>query len=88
MMELYTNVIATGLGYAQSWFGPALGTAIFTLVKTSVLIMCIVAPLLGAVAYSFPFGKEPIAGITPIGDMIAATSTPAPRAASTRAASR
>jgi hypothetical protein len=40
--------------------------------------------LLGAVAYSFPFGKEPIAGITPIGDMIAATSTPAPRAASTR----
>src|SRR5450432_2214353 len=26
--------------------------------------------LIGAVAYSFPFGKEPIAGITPIGDMI------------------
>jgi hypothetical protein len=40
--------------------------------------------LVGAVAYSFPFGKEPIAGITPIGDMIAATSTTAPRAASTR----
>jgi SpoIVB peptidase S55 len=40
--------------------------------------------LVGAVAYSFPFGKEPIAGITPIGDMIAATSTPSPRAASTR----
>jgi hypothetical protein len=40
--------------------------------------------LLGAVAYSFPFGKEPIAGITPIGDMITATSTAAPRAASTR----
>jgi hypothetical protein len=41
--------------------------------------------LLGAVAYSFPFGKEPIAGITPIGDMISATtSLPAPRAASTR----
>jgi len=51
MMELYANVIATGLGFAQSWFGPALGTAIFTLVKTSVLIMCIVAPMLGAVAY-------------------------------------
>ena len=50
-MELYANMIATGLGYAQSWFGPALGTAIFTLVKTSVLILCIVAPLLGAVAY-------------------------------------
>ncbi len=39
---------------------------------------------MGAVAYSFPFGKEPIAGITPIEDMIAATSTAAPRAASTR----
>jgi NADH-quinone oxidoreductase subunit H len=50
-MELYANVIATGLGYAQSWFGPVLGAAIFALVKTSVLIMCIVAPLLGAVAY-------------------------------------
>lgn len=43
--------------------------------------------LVGAVAYAFPFGKEPIAGITPIGDMIAATSTGAPRAASARAAS-
>jgi len=51
MMDLYANLIATGLGYAQSWFGPALGTALFTLVKTSVLIMLIVAPLLGAVAY-------------------------------------
>ncbi len=27
----------------------------------------------GAVAYSFPFGKEPIAGITPIAEMIEAT---------------
>src|SRR4249919_9546 len=25
--------------------------------------------LLGAVSYAFPFGKEPIAGITPIADM-------------------
>ncbi len=40
--------------------------------------------LVGAVAYSFPFGKEPIAGITPIGEMIEATRTPAPRAASAR----
>ena len=51
MMELYASVIATGLGYAQSWFGPALGAAIFTVVKITVLIMLIVAPLLGAVAY-------------------------------------
>jgi hypothetical protein len=38
--------------------------------------------LLGAVAYSFPFGKEAIAGITPMGDMIEATASSAPRAAS------
>jgi len=41
--------------------------------------------LLGAVSYAFPFGKEPIAGITPIGDMLDATAVPdAPRAASAR----
>jgi hypothetical protein len=40
--------------------------------------------LIGAVAYAFPFGKEPIAGITPIADMIEAAGSPAPRAASTR----
>src|SRR5512143_570846 len=40
--------------------------------------------LVGAISYSFPFGKEPIAGITPIGEMIDATRTTTPRAASTR----
>ena len=40
--------------------------------------------LVGAVAYAFPFGKEPIAGITPIGDMIEAAASAAPRAASAR----
>ncbi len=40
--------------------------------------------LVGAVAYSFPFGKEPIAGITPIGEMIEATRVDTPRAASAR----
>ena len=35
--------------------------------------------LLGAVAYSFPFSKEPIAGITPIEEMIDATATPISR---------
>lgn len=39
--------------------------------------------LLGAVAYGFPFSKETIAGITPIGEMLAATRADAPR---TRAA--
>src|SRR6185503_11294440 len=40
--------------------------------------------LVGAVAYGFPFSKETIAGITPISDMIDATRTGGPRAASAR----
>jgi hypothetical protein len=44
--------------------------------------------LIGAVAYGFPFSKETIAGITPIDEMIQATRTDAPRAASTRLAPR
>jgi NADH-quinone oxidoreductase subunit H len=51
MLALYAKLIAAGMGYSQSLLGPALGAAVFTLVKTSVLIMLIVAPLLGAVAY-------------------------------------
>ena len=50
-MELYAKIIAIGLEFTQGVFGPVLGAAIFTLVKTSVLIMCIVGPLLLAVAY-------------------------------------
>ena len=51
LMQLYAKMIAAGLEFTQGLFGPALGAGIFNLVKTSVLIMCIVAPLLGAVAY-------------------------------------
>jgi hypothetical protein len=40
--------------------------------------------LVGAVAYGFPFSKETIGGITPMAEMIEATRTDAPRAASTR----
>lgn len=43
--------------------------------------------LVGAVAYGFPFSKETIAGITPIGEMLELTRTdapPAPRPASAR----
>jgi hypothetical protein len=40
--------------------------------------------LVGAVAFSFPFSKEPIAGITPIAEMVEATSTQAPRAPAAR----
>ena len=40
--------------------------------------------LIGAVSYSFPFSKETIGGITPIGEMIEASKTETPRAASAR----
>jgi hypothetical protein len=40
--------------------------------------------LVGAVAYGFPFSKETIAGITPIGEMIETTRIETPRAASAR----
>ena len=50
-MELYAKIIAIGLEFTQGVFGPVLGAAIFTLVKTSALIMLIVGPLLLAVAY-------------------------------------
>ena len=40
--------------------------------------------LLGAVAYGFPFSKETIAGITPMGEMVDAGHASAPRSAATR----
>ncbi len=51
ILALYAKMVAIGLEFAQGLLGPELGAAAFTLVKTSVLIMCIVGPLLGAVAY-------------------------------------
>ena len=39
--------------------------------------------IVGAVAYSFPFSKEPIAGITPIGEMLAVAELAAPAKPST-----
>jgi hypothetical protein len=44
--------------------------------------------LVGAVAYGFPFSKETIAGITPIGEMIETTRIDTPRAAAARFAPR
>jgi hypothetical protein len=38
--------------------------------------------LVGAIALSFPFSKEPLAGITPIGEMLGVAPTAAPPAAS------
>src|SRR5438128_784647 len=40
--------------------------------------------LVGAVSYGFPFSKATIGGITPISEMIEATRTETPRAASAR----
>ncbi len=40
--------------------------------------------LLGAVAYGFPFSKETIAGITPMGEMIDAARTTTPRSEAAR----
>ncbi len=37
--------------------------------------------LIGAVAYAFPFAKDPIAGITPFQEMVDATATPSTRRA-------
>ena len=51
LLALYAKTIAIGLEFAQGMLGPELGAAVFTLVKTSVLIMSIVGVLLGAVAY-------------------------------------
>jgi hypothetical protein len=39
--------------------------------------------LIGAVAYAFPFAKDPIAGITPFQEMVEATETPTARRVST-----
>jgi hypothetical protein len=38
--------------------------------------------LIGAIAYAFPFAKDPIAGITPFQEMVDATDTPSTRRAS------
>ena len=40
--------------------------------------------LIGAVAYAFPFAKDPIAGITPFQEMVDATATPSTRRAAAR----
>lgn len=40
--------------------------------------------LIGAVAFAFPFAKDPIAGITPIDEMLAATDTSPPRREASR----
>jgi hypothetical protein len=62
--------------------GPLAGTGVIAGMSGSPVFVD--GKLVGAVAYSFPFGKEPIAGITPIGDMLAAARNDAPRAASAR----
>jgi len=50
-MELLLGIPAQVSGLSQEWFGPVWGPYMYTLVKTLVLIVVIVAPLLGAVSY-------------------------------------
>ncbi|MCC6474519.1 MAG: NADH-quinone oxidoreductase subunit NuoH [Burkholderiales bacterium] len=39
------------MGFSQDWFGAEWGSNLYVLVRTLVLIACVVAPLMGAVAY-------------------------------------
>ena len=50
-MELLQQLPAQLLGLSQEWFGVPWGGYVYTLVKTLILIVLIVAPLLGGVAY-------------------------------------
>ncbi|HXY42161.1 MAG TPA: SpoIVB peptidase S55 domain-containing protein [Vicinamibacteria bacterium] len=82
------GVLENALGPKQSLIlarlegGPLANTGVIAGMSGSPVVVD--GRLVGAIAYSFPFGKEPIAGITPIGEMIDATRTAAPRAASAR----
>ena len=51
MTELLQSIPQAALTLSQGLFGPMWGPWVYTLVKTLVLIMCIVAPLMGGVAY-------------------------------------
>ena len=50
-MDFLLQIPAQVSGLAQAWLGPLWGAHLYTLVKTLVLIICIVAPLLLGVAY-------------------------------------
>ncbi len=50
-MELIANFPGWAHHLSESVFGPELGTPIYTLVKTLVLIICIVVPLMLCIAY-------------------------------------
>ena len=50
-MELLLQLPSQLLGLSQAWFGPLWGGYLYTLVKTLILIVCVVAPLMGGVAY-------------------------------------
>src|SRR3972149_1403917 len=50
-MDLLLQIPAQALGLSQAWFGPVWGSHLYTLVKTLVLIACIVVPVQLGVAY-------------------------------------
>jgi NADH-quinone oxidoreductase subunit H len=50
-MELLLQLPSQLLGLSQAWFGVLWGGYLYTLVKILILIVCVVAPLMGGVAY-------------------------------------
>jgi len=50
-MEFISALPQWALGISNDWFGPVWGAQIYVTVKYLLLIVCIVAPLLGCVAY-------------------------------------
>ena len=51
MIELLDSLQKQALDLSRSWLGPELGPDVYITVRTLVLIMVVVAPLLGCVAY-------------------------------------
>ena len=56
-----TELLHTLLSYPESWLGPLWWPPLFTLVKTTLLIVCIVAPLMLGVAY-LTFAERKVIG--------------------------
>ena len=51
MSELYASLQQMGLQLSESVFGVAWGAPLFTIVKTVLLILCVVIPLMLSIAY-------------------------------------
>lgn len=88
ILGVLENVLGPGASVILARFegGPLAKTGVIAGMSGSPVF--IDGKLVGAISYSFPFAKETIGGITPIGDMISKTQTQAPRPAAARFAAR